>query len=224
MRVRIRRFQGLNPTRYNPQGLVWSCLTRFRRSWFDASAPLRLPPSGSGRELPYCRGFLSPSTREVDRRNLHFLSLTLPPLGTMASADFSPRPSRAAPFQGNARSPQIRTRAFPPCGRRIYTVDSRSPFGFRGMLPVHPSTAPYIRFLFVGPEVCLPLPSDSASRRTPLCSASGSFGSRPAMGLPPSSSRPCWAYNKNAASPFPGGGVSLQIFTSSRDNTSCSPH
>ena len=62
---------------------------------------------------------------------------------------------------------------------------------------------PYIRFLFVGSELCpllisrnnIRLPSDSTSRWTPLPSANASCY-RARSGLSPPSYRPCWAHQK----------------------------
>ena len=54
---------------------------------------------------------------------------------------------------------------------------------------------PYMRFLFVGPEFCLWLPSDSTSRWTPLPLANTSY-CHPCSGLSPPSYRPCWAHKK----------------------------
>ena len=52
---------------------------------------------------------------------------------------------------------------------------------------------PTMRFLFVGPELCLWLPSDSASRQTPLPLASASCY-RARSGLSPPSCYPCRAH------------------------------
>lgn len=58
---------------------------------------------------------------------------------------------------------------------------------------------PYMRFLFVGPELCLRLPSDSASRQTPLPLANASCY-RARSGLSPPSCCPCRAHiGKSAA-------------------------
>ena len=56
---------------------------------------------------------------------------------------------------------------------------------------------PYMWFLFVGPRVCIRLPSDSASRRTPLPFANSSY-CQACSGLSPQSYRPCWAHIKKA--------------------------
>jgi hypothetical protein len=54
---------------------------------------------------------------------------------------------------------------------------------------------PYMRFLFVSPELCLRLPSDSTSRWTPLPLANTSY-CHPCSGLPPPSYYSCWAHEK----------------------------
>ena len=69
-------------------------------------------------------------------------------------------------------------------------------------------------FLFVGPRVCIRLPSDSASRRTPLPFANSSY-CQACSGLSPPSYRPCWAHNKKKTRIF------ILIF-SIRVATSCS--
>jgi hypothetical protein len=56
---------------------------------------------------------------------------------------------------------------------------------------------PYMRFLFIGPGLCLRLPSDSTSRWTPLPSANGSH-CQAHSGLSPPSYRPCRAHQKKA--------------------------
>ena len=58
---------------------------------------------------------------------------------------------------------------------------------------------PYMRFLFVGPRVCLRLPSDSTSRWTPLPSANSSH-CKACNGLSPSSLRTCRAHPKRSLS------------------------
>ena len=56
---------------------------------------------------------------------------------------------------------------------------------------------PYMRFLFVGPGLCLRLPSDSISRWTPLPLANTSY-CHPCSGFSPPSYCPCWAHKKRA--------------------------
>jgi|GEM_PF-1286363 len=54
------------------------------------------------------------------------------------------------------------------------TQKNRPPVFQKNRPPVFTPVQPCMRFLFIGPGFCLRLPSDSASRRTPLPSASGS--------------------------------------------------
>jgi hypothetical protein len=53
-------------------------------------------------------------------------------------------------------------------------------------------------FLFVRPRICLRLPSDSASRRTPLPSVNSSY-CQVCRGLSPPSYRPCRAHHQEKA-------------------------
>ena len=97
-----------------------------------------------------------------------------------------------------ARSPRVRTITFPSSICRIYTTG----FGqYRTLLWIASSSnhvMPYMRFLSIRPRVCLQLPSDSASRRTPLLLANSSY-CQACSGLTPPSYRPCRAhYAKNA--------------------------
>ena len=57
------------------------------------------------------------------------------------------------------------------------------------------SCTPYIQFLFVRPRFCLRLPSDSASRRTPLSLANSSY-CQACSGLSPPSYYACRAHYK----------------------------
>ena len=56
---------------------------------------------------------------------------------------------------------------------------------------------PFMRFLFVGPEVCLQLPSDSTSRWTPLLFSYTFPTTWACSGLAPIRARPWRAYQKN---------------------------
>src|SRR5881397_1016017 len=83
---------------------------------------------------------------------------------TTASADFSLHGSRPRrPFRREARSPQIRTLAFPtrPPDLRHRALVTRAS---RSLVRSPCSAPPRIRFLFVGPSVRSPLPSAPASR------------------------------------------------------------
>ena len=56
------------------------------------------------------------------------------------------------------------------------------------------SAPPYMRFLFVGSELCLRLPSDSPHGGHPCRSTNTSYY-QACSGLSPPSYCPCWAYN-----------------------------
>ena len=94
------------------------------------------------------------------------------------------------------RSPRVRTITFIPSTCRIY---------FKGfvqywILFCHANSSsplkPCMRFLFIRPEFCRRLPSDSSSRRTPLPLANDSY-CQVHSGLTPPSYRPCRAHTKN---------------------------
>jgi hypothetical protein len=84
---------------------------------------------------------------------------------------------------------------------KVRAVKPESIFFFSGLLDfvlfgkLVRLALPYIRFLFVGPELCLWLPSDSASRRTPLPLANTSY-CQVCSGLSPPSYCPCWAHRQ----------------------------
>jgi hypothetical protein len=89
----------------------------------------------------------------------------------MPSADFC-RPVRR-PFDLRStrqtdRSPRVMRSHLRAYARRIYVRVFRASTGLGRYLPARPALPPRMRFLFVGPAFCLRLPSDSASRRTPL--------------------------------------------------------
>lgn len=99
-------------------------------------------------------------------------------IGTMGRTDFfgfshaswqvTPAARLCVPLVGSvpSRSPPLRAITFIPCSRLIYRVG----FGHTSLrlasssVPVRPS----MRYLFIGLETCLQVPSDLASRRTPL--------------------------------------------------------
>ena len=85
----------------------------------------------------------------------------------MTSADFSRQALLRHPWVTSVRPPRVRTRSFPPSIRRIYTSGPCS-YWASSYPADSPTLVCLMRFLFVGPAVCLGLPSDSASRRTPL--------------------------------------------------------
>ena len=93
------------------------------------------------------------------------------------------------------RSPRVRTITFIPYTCCIYSKG----FGQYWILLCHASSStphkPYIQFLFIRPELCRRLPSDSSSRRTPLPLANTSY-CQVCSGLSPYSYRPCRAHMK----------------------------
>ena len=78
---------------------------------------------------------------------------------TMASADFCSR---------SCRSLRVRRVTFLPHIRRIYAERFRMTSGFESHGPLAHHSSPSMRFVFLGPGVCLQLPSDSGSPQTPL--------------------------------------------------------
>ena len=86
----------------------------------------------------------------------------------MTSADFSRQALLRRPLgTTSVRPPRVRTRSFPSSIRRIYTSGPCSCWA-SSCSADSPTLVCLMRFLFVGPTVCLGLLSDSASRRTPL--------------------------------------------------------
>ena len=71
-------------------------------------------------------------------------------------------------FYASVRPPRVRTKSFPSSACRIYDCWFRVALGLHLSWEAYPQHSPYMRFLFVRPRVCLQLPSDSASRQTPL--------------------------------------------------------
>src|SRR5262249_16615060 len=58
-----------------------------------------------------------------------------------------------------------------PAGSTTLALDG---YGLRGQLPARPPQVASIRFLYVRPRFCYPLPSDAASRRCPCVLANPS--------------------------------------------------
>ena len=90
---------------------------------------------------------------------------------TMSSADFlilSLPSLTGLPLGLQPRPPRVRCYSFAPYICRIYAITYLSSLGLWRVWPPYPILTPLIRFLFVRPVLCLQLPSDSASRQTPL--------------------------------------------------------
>jgi hypothetical protein len=90
---------------------------------------------------------------------------------TMSSADFCrplrpPRGGRSTRQVG--RSPRVVRTHLHTYARRIYGRAFRTGTGLWRHWTPHPARTPRMRFLFVGPVLCLRLPSDPTSRWQPL--------------------------------------------------------
>src|SRR5215208_4365743 len=53
------------------------------------------------------------------------------------------------------------------CTTAGFTLRALDGYGLCGLMPAGPALTPQIRFLFIGPHLCLALLSDPASRRRP---------------------------------------------------------
>src|ERR1700693_4796449 len=90
---------------------------------------------------------------------------------TQPFADFwqpIPTPPGVSSTRQIARSPRVLRTHLHAYACRIYAAPFRASFGLRRDSPSHPDASPHIRFLFVRPALCLQLPPDSWSPRTPL--------------------------------------------------------
>ena len=110
-------------------------------------------------------------------------------------------------------------RTYPPHIRSIDPGD----IGLRMFWPPRPSIARLMRFVFLGPRLCLRLPSDPASRRRP-CLQLGVPVTRAPRGLAPPSCGTCPAQQKQRrASPFgsPFASYGLLSNAASDEDTRC---
>ncbi len=106
----------------------------------------------------------------------------------MTSADFS---------WNIHETSQGKTHVFHTYARRIYVTPFCVRIGLWRYSPPNPNVTPRMRFLCIGPVICLRLPSAYASQRTPCRSASSS-PYRANTGLPPARRAPCLAHKKRA--------------------------
>ena len=126
----------------------------------------------------------------------------------MTSADFSRQALLRRPLgTTSVRPPRVRTRSFPSSIRRIYTSGPCS-YWASSCLADLPTLVCLMRFLFVGPTVCLGLLSDPASRRTPLPPAMR-LALPPALGTFTLKNVPMPSTPKKAASTAGRGGFSF---------------
>ena len=124
----------------------------------------------------------------------------------MASADFLRFVVTMLSFEyvysfAPVRPPRVSDTVFASYICRIYAPESGQ---YRTSFWCENSSAPdtpYMQFLFVRPRFCLRLPSDSASRRTPLPSANSSY-CQACSGLPPPSCIACRAHKQQPDNPF----------------------
>ena len=88
------------------------------------------------------------------------------------------------------RSLRVRRVTFLPYTRRLYARSDPTTSGLSllALSPTH--RTPRMRFVFLGPGVCLLLPSDPESSRTPLQFGQEFLSSRPPSGLSPDKSLP----------------------------------
>src|SRR4030043_195015 len=86
---------------------------------------------------------------------------------TMPSADFCqpiPTPLDVSSPKHIGRPPRVRLNHLYAYTRCIYFHTFRASIGLWVYLPLHPVWLPLMQFLFVGPALCLRLPSDSTLR------------------------------------------------------------
>src|SRR5699024_4735068 len=125
---------------------------------------------------------------------------------TMASADFLQfiLPSLTGlslwkiPFLSSGtlvRPPRVRAITFLPCNCCIYCMELVQYWTLFCSANSSIPSQPCMQFLFVSSGFCLQLPSDSASRRTPLPLANSSY-CQACSGLSPPSYSPCRAHLK----------------------------
>src|SRR5262249_14772513 len=90
---------------------------------------------------------------------------------TMPSADFCnffPSLLNDSSSKQSCRPPRVLRSHLHAYANRIYKQALLTGIGLRRQSHPHPACLPHMRFLFVGPALCLRLPSDSTSRETPL--------------------------------------------------------
>jgi len=146
-----------------PRALRFMTRTRgFVAAWIGQG--FTLPYSGPLRQsghLTHC-----PAHRHAVEHSFSFGPSLALRQATTASADFSLPAQHRRPFRRKARSPQVRTHSFaaqPPDLRRLPLVTRASRSRARSPW----SATPFIRFLFIGPQLRSTLPPHT---RSPSCS------------------------------------------------------
>jgi len=118
---------------------------------------------------------------------------------TMASADFSQQ-LLSTLFSMSVRSPEVRRVTFFPYIGIIYTNVFRSVYWTLSCYADLSYISCLMMFVFLRPEICRRLPSDSTSRWTPLPLANGWQLIAPITDLHRQIYSPCSAHIKNACS------------------------
>ena len=121
-------------------------------------------------------------------------------LGTMTSADFSQFVVTMFRFEyvysyTSVRPPRVSVTTFTSYICCIYTLKFGQYWTLLCIGSSSVSSMPCMQFLFVRPRLCRGLPSDSASRRTPLPLANSSY-CQVCSGLSPPSCNACRAHYK----------------------------
>ena len=142
---------------------------------------------------------------------------------TMTSADFCQYPMTslfchqfaASPLARNSanitdRSLRVRIYTFSSCGHCIYVAILRTVKGFCFFCNITHITPPNMQFLFVGPNLCRQLLSDSQSPATPLLLANTPY-CKAYSGLAPYSLYPCLTHKK-IAHPMQECAISIEQF------------
>ena len=83
----------------------------------------------------------------------------------LTSAGASRRLTASLALRHTRRSPGVRRVTFSPSARRIYVRSVRMDWGFRFHCTLTPQASASMRFVFLGPGICLRLPPHLASRR-----------------------------------------------------------
>ena len=100
-------------------------------------------------------------------------------------------------FFAPARPPRVSATTFTSYICCIYTLKFGQYRALFCLANSFVSSMPYMQFLFVRPRLCFGLPSDSASRRTPLPSANSSY-CHACSGLSPPCCIACRAHQQKA--------------------------
>jgi len=193
----------------------------------------RLPPEVARASQPSCLRLLHASNAS-NRFGSSCSALTAVRSGFLASADFcSPldAPRDAPSSRQMSRSPGVRRMTFAPYTRRIYARSVRVTSGFGYLRPLAHRRSPRMRFVFLGPGLCLRLPSHphrcaavAVRLGVPVTKVPGGLappghfpsGFRLAViSAPRGASAPCPAHKAASAGGEPGARVALALLAGS---------